>query len=235
MAKDKCDTPAAPAKANRPQKRSQRTRQAIILAASDIFLHNGVANTTVTDITEAAQVGYGTFYHHFHSLDDVVSAVAEATMRKMVSIAASIVPEALRFELAPAVCARIFIRYFFQDSAVRCLLERPYVFVDEWHKAVTPFVSGIALKASSEGPEGYAGAIDYRTAMRIGPWLMISELNHAVELGSAAPLEDDLANLFTRMIGVDPERRAELVEQSRRIMDQTPLPPVANAPSARPR
>lgn len=224
MAKREVDTDPASGKPKRTQKRSQQTRGAIIAAASAIFQKKGVGNTTVTDITEAADVGYGTFYHHFHSLDDVVAAVAEATMRHMVSIAASVLPEDLRFEYGPAICARVFIRYLSKDPAVRCLLERPYVFVDEWHKAITPFVSSIAARTSVEDPRAFSRAIGSPATLRMGPWLMICELNHAIEHGASAALEDEFANTLTMMLGVDVEHRQQIVAQSRRMMNDAKLP-----------
>src|ERR1044072_7459908 len=104
---------------NRYQKRRQRTRDSIIAAASKVFLENGVAKATVADITEAADVGYGTFYNHFHGLNDVVSAVAEASMCRVVEIASKILPEEHDVDFAPAICVRLLMRLLSRDPAVR--------------------------------------------------------------------------------------------------------------------
>ncbi|HEY5249292.1 MAG TPA: TetR/AcrR family transcriptional regulator [Dermatophilaceae bacterium] len=53
-------------------------RAEIIAAAITAFSERGIANTTVSDIVQAAGVAQGTFYLYFESKDDVVLAAAES-------------------------------------------------------------------------------------------------------------------------------------------------------------
>ncbi len=46
-------------------------------AAEVLFLERGVEATTITDITDAAGVGKGTFYHYFASKNDMLTALAK--------------------------------------------------------------------------------------------------------------------------------------------------------------
>jgi AcrR family transcriptional regulator len=64
--------------ANRLERRKQRTRGALISAAQ-AFIAAGKLNVPVLEITQAADVGMGSFYNHFDSKDQLFeAAVADA-------------------------------------------------------------------------------------------------------------------------------------------------------------
>ncbi len=63
---------------NRLERRKQRTRSALIQAAQ-AFLAAGKSNVPVLEITQAADVGMGSFYNHFDSKEELFeAAVADA-------------------------------------------------------------------------------------------------------------------------------------------------------------
>lgn len=47
-------------------------RNALLTHAFSLFMNNGVANTSISDITEHAGVGKGTFYSYFRDKDDLI-------------------------------------------------------------------------------------------------------------------------------------------------------------------
>ena len=57
--------------------RSCRTREKIRRTAGKLFVENGIENTTVDRITQAAGISKGTFYLHFSCKDDLVLEYAE--------------------------------------------------------------------------------------------------------------------------------------------------------------
>jgi AcrR family transcriptional regulator len=59
----------------RRERRRQETEQRIFLAALKLFERQGFMNTTVEQITEAADVGKGTFFNYFPSKEHVLLAV----------------------------------------------------------------------------------------------------------------------------------------------------------------
>lgn len=209
---------------NRHGRRRQRTREAIIAAATETFLRKGVASTTVADITEAADVGYGTFYNHFLSLNHVISAVAEEAMARVLGITQSILPEEDNFELTPAVSVRILVRVLSKDPTIRWLLEQPYIFVDEWHKIITPFILKVADRGQVAMPTAFEALGGVGVWIRMYPWILISELNDAIEKGSSAEHEDNLANMSLRLLGLDDELRASVVARSREISAKVKVP-----------
>src|ERR1700677_3992595 len=95
---------------NRNQRRRQRTREDLLAAADRVFRVKGVDGATVNEVTEEADVAYGSFYNHFQSMDEVVSALAEASLQRVADRTGSILKKAERVELLPCIGARVIMR-----------------------------------------------------------------------------------------------------------------------------
>jgi len=68
---------------NRRVRRSLELRERLFRAALDLFAKRGFAETTVEDITNAADVGKGTFFNYFPSKDHILLAFAEMQLAKL--------------------------------------------------------------------------------------------------------------------------------------------------------
>jgi AcrR family transcriptional regulator len=62
---------------NRRERRRLETRERIYRAALQIFAERGYLETTVEDITEAADVGKGTFFNYFPTKEHVLATYGE--------------------------------------------------------------------------------------------------------------------------------------------------------------
>jgi AcrR family transcriptional regulator len=71
---------------DRRQRRAAEIRERLFRAALDLFAQHGFADTTVEDITNAADVGKGTFFNYFPSKDHILLAFAEMQLAKLQSI-----------------------------------------------------------------------------------------------------------------------------------------------------
>jgi TetR/AcrR family fatty acid metabolism transcriptional regulator len=56
-------------------RRSTRTRQRILEAATEVFARRGFHGARVADIAEAAGIAYGLVYHHFRNKDEILAAI----------------------------------------------------------------------------------------------------------------------------------------------------------------
>src|ERR1700751_1518627 len=65
--------PRNDAPTNRQERRKERTRLALIRAAQS-FIAAGNLNVPILDITQAADVGMGSFYNHFDSKEELFQA-----------------------------------------------------------------------------------------------------------------------------------------------------------------
>jgi len=68
---------------SRRLRRSAEIRERLFRSALDLFARKGFANTTVEDITEAADVGKGTFFNYFPSKDHILLAFGEMQLAKL--------------------------------------------------------------------------------------------------------------------------------------------------------
>jgi AcrR family transcriptional regulator len=122
----------------RRQRRAAETRVRLFRCALQLFAERGFPNVTVEDITEAADVGKGTFFNYFESKDHVLGVMAEIQLGK--------VREALTLagngkQTIHSVLHRLFLRVaeepgrspdlaralissFLASEAVRCLIDR---------------------------------------------------------------------------------------------------------------
>jgi AcrR family transcriptional regulator len=74
--------------ANRRSRRSAELRERLFRAALNLFAQKGYVETTVEDITNAADVGKGTFFNYFPSKDHILIAFAEMQLAKLKAAAA---------------------------------------------------------------------------------------------------------------------------------------------------
>jgi len=131
---------ASPRKArpNRRERRRAETRDRIIRAALDLFSERGVIATTVEDITNAADVGKGTFFNYFPSKEDILAHLCQLQMGKIREFVAKAIGssqsmDALLFELAvmlvdefgrsPALLQSILASLFSSESARQSMAE----------------------------------------------------------------------------------------------------------------
>ncbi len=67
----------------RRERRKAETRARLLAAARELFAERGVDATRINEITEAADVGFGSFYNHFASKEAIADAVVEEAARAM--------------------------------------------------------------------------------------------------------------------------------------------------------
>jgi AcrR family transcriptional regulator len=98
---------------NRLERRKQRTRAALIQAAQG-FIASGKLNVPVLDITQAADVGMGSFYNHFDSKEELfeaaVTEVLDAHGALLDEFTASIGDPAETFATSFRLTGRLFRR-----------------------------------------------------------------------------------------------------------------------------
>jgi AcrR family transcriptional regulator len=118
---------------NRRERQSLERRERLFRSALDLFARKGFAETTVEDITNAADLGKGTFFNYFPSKEHILLAFSEMQLVKlkaafeemrsanvpvpvfMRSLGARMTQEPIR---NPAII-RILLQAFLTDSPVR--------------------------------------------------------------------------------------------------------------------
>jgi AcrR family transcriptional regulator len=118
---------------NRRERQSSERRERLFRAAMELFALKGFGETTVEDITNAADLGKGTFFNYFPSKEHILLAFGEMQLAKlraafeemrnanvpvpvfMRSLGARMTQEPMR---NPAII-RILLQAFLTDSSVR--------------------------------------------------------------------------------------------------------------------
>jgi AcrR family transcriptional regulator len=87
------DRPAADPPPNRLDRRKARTRAALIAAAQRLLAEQGRVEVSIQEITEAADVGFGSFYNHFTSKEELFDAATAGTLEEHGALLDSILGE----------------------------------------------------------------------------------------------------------------------------------------------
>jgi AcrR family transcriptional regulator len=74
---------STPAKVGRRERKRSETRERIFRTALELFARRGFFETTVEEITEAADVGKGTFFNYFPSKERVLGMLHEVQLSKV--------------------------------------------------------------------------------------------------------------------------------------------------------
>ncbi len=125
-----------------------------------------------------------------------------------------ILEKAERVKLLP--CARVVMRTLWQDPAIRWLLGRPYVLVEEFKKAAVPFMLSAEQDAVKSGRLKPAGG--HKSWLTMYPWMLIAELNALVETGDILAHEERFARVSLRFLGIDDALAPELIKRSRTLV-----------------
>jgi AcrR family transcriptional regulator len=80
-----------PTPTNRLERRKARTRAALVHAAQ-AFIGAGNPNVPILEITQAADVGLGSFYNHFESKEELFEAAVEEVMETLGSLLDRVTP-----------------------------------------------------------------------------------------------------------------------------------------------
>src|ERR1700683_2009640 len=98
-----------PFPSSRRERRANETRERIFSAALRLFAEHGYLETTVEDITEAADVGKGTFFNYFPTKEHVLATYGDERL--------AAVERALKKACAPNQSVRPVLRELATDLA----------------------------------------------------------------------------------------------------------------------
>jgi len=112
----------------KPDRRTERTRKALMSAFVELMLTRGYMNVSVEDIAEAADVGRSTFYIHYKSKEGLLrEAVKRPSTPLAIIVGHDIAPEILSHQLLHFYEQRQRNGTFFTEPTrslwVRCLAE----------------------------------------------------------------------------------------------------------------
>jgi len=118
-------------KPNRQARRKEATRKKLLSAAVDIFSDKGINDTNVNDITERADVAYGTFYNYFTSIEELAPQVIRKKIMDHLEEVHVLLEGVDDIVLIVAISVRELTKKVLSDKTMHWLSERPVIMVNE--------------------------------------------------------------------------------------------------------
>lgn len=145
------DLPVDEPPLSRRERRKLETRGKLLAAARTLLAQQGADATRINEITEAADVGFGSFYNYFASKDEIVAAVVEALAAELgeaIADATAELPDAAEVQ---AVAHRTIIDQAAADPTVGWLMIRLELSHDLVSTALGPYVLRDLQRGIDEG------------------------------------------------------------------------------------
>ena len=202
------DPPRTPTRA---VQRQAQTRADLIRAAGELIAERGLDGLRVGDITDRANVAFGTFYNQFKTKDDVVEAViAEA----LVGLAQSIEDSPAFADPAVAVVAstRAIVRIAYDDPGLARLLINLEQAESRFERIIRPQAGAMLERGVTSG---VFRITDLPTVLTMSIAAAFEVIRGVVDgrLGEGADLT--CAEVLLRIAGMDPTDAAKYVVDAR--------------------
>jgi AcrR family transcriptional regulator len=203
---------------DRHARRREQTRTRLVQAAKTLFARQGVDSTRINEITEEADVGFGSFYNYF----DGKEAIVEAVLTEMIGAQGAAI-DALTDKLEDpaeviAAAHRYFVRLAREDPQWAWLLVR----LDVSHDVVLAALGPYARRDLRRGLESGRLAVAGEEVALVASGGALIAVMRAV-LDGRAPKDADIhhADGVLRLFGLPPQDAAEVARR--------PLPKVGGS------
>jgi AcrR family transcriptional regulator len=198
---------------SRTARRQAQTRADLIKAAREIIAELGVEALRVSDVTQRADVAFGTFYNQFKTKDDIVEAVVAETI---VGLAQS-VEESQEFgDPAEALVAstRAIVRIAYEDPPLARLLVKLEQAESRFERIIRPQAGALLERGVAEG-SFVIDDLETTLTMSIAAAFEVIRGILDERLGDRADFV--CAEMLLRMAGVTPQRAARYVRAAEAI------------------
>jgi AcrR family transcriptional regulator len=195
---------------SRVARRREEARARLVAAAAAIIVEKGTEGLRLREIAERADVGFGSFYHHFDSKEDLVGAVVRHTVE---SLSAPVITQSAAVTdpaEAAAISHRWFIRLAMTDPHTAQLivnLERADVMLEL-------AVDRDAKEMLQRGTDtGRFRPMDVETTLAFVVGATISVMRGVLEGRLDSDADITSAEAFLGVLGVDPTEAAEIARR----------------------
>jgi len=205
---------------NRNSRRREQTRARLIEAAMVLFARQGTERTRINEITELADVGFGSFYNYFESKDAIVSAVLSETAASHAQAIVAATSEVEDPAEVISVAHRHFVRLAIEDPQLAALAVELVFSNQAIIESLRPFAREDLKRAIKAGR---VDVPDVEVALHATGGALQGSIRGVLE-GELGP-DADIAHaaLVLRMLGLAPEEADEIARR--------PMPPARSASS----
>lgn len=192
------------------------------MSAYELMSRKGVDDTTIQEITDGADVGFGTFYNYFASKDEIATRVLDCVIdalgrRNDLANRGAGVDDPV---LVVANSVRLVAREMMTDPIWQWWLKRPDLMVERMRAVFKPFGLRDMRRAMEAGAYHVAGE-DTDVAWSFLIWILAGTIKDIVDGHSQPQTERVMGEAIMRVMGVD---RAMAHDVANR-----PLPPLPDS------
>lgn len=204
---------AQPSGPSRTARRQAQTRASLIKAAREIIAELGVEALRVSDVTQRADVAFGTFYNQFKTKDDIIEAVVAETI---VGLAQSVEQSPEFGDPAEALVAstRAIVRIAYDDPPLARLLVKLEQAESRFERIIRPQAGALLERGVAEG-RFVIDDLETTLTMSIAAAFEVIRGILDGRLGDRADFA--CAEMLLRMAGVTPQRAARYVRAAERV------------------
>ena len=202
----------------RLRKKRLETRARLLQAAYEVMSEHGIDASKIQDITDLADVGFGTFYNYFHDKNQLAAEVLDCLINDFGR--RNVLATSGMGQRDPATIMPVSIRLILREVMSMPIWQwwalRPDLLVDRMREGFGPFGIRDIQRAVEEGIFHLAPE-EISSAWAISIWTMVAGI-HDVVVGDSPPdSERFVTELIMRQMGMD-------IESAKRV-SSTSLPP----------
>lgn len=200
------DGASSPAKTSRGNRSRENTRRKLIEAAQRVMSERGVEQTAIADITEAADVGFGSFYNHFSSKEDIVCTIATLRADEFIGMVRKIMAHETDRATALSFNIKAFLSKAVADPIWGWFVIRTQGLIPEIDALFSTEIRNDLQRAVAEGGLD----IHVETATRITVGALFGVLRPLLERVLPISAIPEACELLLRLYGVSHERAHDL-------------------------
>lgn len=208
-------TAASSSGEGRMARRRRDTRARLLAAAYEVMAETGVDIAKVKDITDRADVGFGTFYNYFETKDELASQVLDCVIRDLGrrNMLATRMPGWDDPALIMPVSIRLMMQAIVASPMWHWWVLRPDLLADRMRLGFGPFAMR-DMAAAMESGFFKLREEDIPATWALAVWVMVGGLHDVVVGGRAGDNGTLVAETVMRMMGVpiDDARRVASTE-----------------------
>jgi len=194
----------------RSERKRRETRERLVKAAEELMLHGRIDDIQIKHITEAADVGHGTFYLHFKSKYEILVPIVQARAAAWDKDIQTHVSGMQDPAEVMVYSGRQMSRLIVQDPIWRWFLQNSGVPVQEMRAAIGTFM------ARDFGQALNSGRFAVPDVANTGNFLFgayVSSLLECLELDDPTSLIDQMMELTLRVLGIDDNEAQAMAHQ----------------------
>lgn len=211
----------------RIQRRQQRTRSQLTRAAARVISEKGVEGLRLREVTDAADVGFGSFYNYFDSKEDLVEAVV---LELMSSLAQTLIAHVDALS-DPAEAASAAHRWFVRSATEEPDTARLLVNLDhaevQFQERILPF--GIRLLEAGVEQGRFLPMPSPVTTLSYVVGATIAVTRGVLDRRLGPEAESETAEVLLHALGLDAEQAREIAY---RALPSVPLVETSERPLA---